>query len=103
MAFCSTMRICVSLSDLPRHPPKVPRRHLILHDYEDFGGEAVVIAGAVCGVVAEVGGEALSHGAWADGPALPFQEECLDFPAPLHHDEGIGIDGPDAPVVAEVS
>ena len=35
----------------------------------------MVIAGAVCGVVAEVGGEALSHGAWADGAALPFQEE----------------------------
>ena len=50
----------------------------------------VVVGGALGGVVAQVGGDAVRHRRRAHGAVLPFQEEGPGVVAPPQHPEGVG-------------
>ena len=88
---------------LLRQPEEVGGGDVAVEDHQDGGAYAVVVGGAVGGVVAQVGGQALGHGCGPDGPALPLQKEGPADGTPAQDAEGVGVDGAQGAVVPEMT
>ena len=87
----------------PSDAQEVDGRNLVLEHDEDGGARAVVVGRSLRGVVAEVRGEAGGHRDGTDGAALPLEEERPRRVAASEDAERVGVDGAEAPVVAEVA
>ena len=73
-----------------------------MEDDEDDGLSAVVVGGLAGGVVAQIWSESLRHGGRPHGTALPLQEEWPRRRASAQDAEGVGVDGAQPVLMAEV-
>ena len=86
-----------------RHAQEVVGGQFVVEDHEDVGPGAVVVRGALRGVVAQVGGEAGGHRRGMHRPALPLKEEGPALSSQSYDSEGVGLDGVEPVMVGEVA